>query len=422
MIGSRSAFQAVKRPTTGDLDDAQLLMPIDSRLLPAAFCSGFNLPCFGLDHARAQECSASIEPPFRTPYPFLGSANSATCHPVARHGTEASNAVKAGPAVEDRDSKAKDTEGALVSTDEPDIGQDEGDKAKPLHKPRVVWTDELHERFLAAIEKAGSIEAAVPTVILKLMNASGLSRDNVASHLQKHRLGLKRGRSKRRPEQQVEAKRARTGAAVRQQRAGQPGPSSVQDDVPEKAPSTTQQPADAPSTQPMNDQKGSNGEEDSNERPARYGDNYRDNSDGLASDDAGAGSDNRKSCNADSAGPHDGCPPSVHPVCEAAAADKYGTGAACVAGAGAAGASDGAVAHGLPVQHSASGSRHNSGDKDGGKSRSVHNSNGVSGIRSGGTCGSANVRKSQGVAGASPDPAAAPVAKVAQEQAAAKTQ
>lgn len=42
------------------------------------------------------------------------------------------------------------------------------DNAKPLHKPRVVWTDELHQRFLRAIDAAGSDEAAVPTVILKV--------------------------------------------------------------------------------------------------------------------------------------------------------------------------------------------------------------------------------------------------------------
>jgi hypothetical protein len=30
------------------------------------------------------------------------------------------------------------------------------------------------------------------------MNVNGLSRDNVASHLQKHRLGLKRGRARKR--------------------------------------------------------------------------------------------------------------------------------------------------------------------------------------------------------------------------------
>lgn len=41
-------------------------------------------------------------------------------------------------------------------------------EAKPLHKPRVVWTDVLHQRFLRAIDAAGSEEAAVPTVILRV--------------------------------------------------------------------------------------------------------------------------------------------------------------------------------------------------------------------------------------------------------------
>ena len=42
------------------------------------------------------------------------------------------------------------------------------DDAKPTHKARVVWTEELHQRFLRAIDAAGSDEAAVPTVILKV--------------------------------------------------------------------------------------------------------------------------------------------------------------------------------------------------------------------------------------------------------------
>ena len=43
-----------------------------------------------------------------------------------------------------------------------------GTNAKPIHRSRVIWNDELHERFLAAIEVAGSLDAAVPTVILKV--------------------------------------------------------------------------------------------------------------------------------------------------------------------------------------------------------------------------------------------------------------
>ncbi|XP_057495315.1 two-component response regulator ARR12-like [Actinidia eriantha] len=58
-------------------------------------------------------------------------------------------------------------------------------------KPRVVWSIELHGKFVAAVNQLG-IEKAVPKRILDLMNVEGISRENVASHLQKYRLYLKR--------------------------------------------------------------------------------------------------------------------------------------------------------------------------------------------------------------------------------------
>ncbi|OEL22800.1 hypothetical protein BAE44_0016182 [Dichanthelium oligosanthes] len=57
-------------------------------------------------------------------------------------------------------------------------------------KQRIVWTDELKEKFLKAYHILG--EGAVPKKILALMNVHGISRENVASHLQKHRMSLKR--------------------------------------------------------------------------------------------------------------------------------------------------------------------------------------------------------------------------------------
>ncbi|XAR71031.1 hypothetical protein NMG60_11028111 [Bertholletia excelsa] len=58
-------------------------------------------------------------------------------------------------------------------------------------KPRVVWTVDLHRKFVAAVNQLG-IDKAVPKRILDMMNVEKLTRENVASHLQKYRLYLKR--------------------------------------------------------------------------------------------------------------------------------------------------------------------------------------------------------------------------------------
>ncbi|KAI5585693.1 hypothetical protein BDE02_06G162600 [Populus trichocarpa] len=58
-------------------------------------------------------------------------------------------------------------------------------------KPRVVWSVDLHQKFVAAVNQMG-LDKAVPKKILDLMNVDGLTRENVASHLQKFRLYLKR--------------------------------------------------------------------------------------------------------------------------------------------------------------------------------------------------------------------------------------
>ncbi|XP_024963427.1 two-component response regulator ORR24-like [Cynara cardunculus var. scolymus] len=53
-------------------------------------------------------------------------------------------------------------------------------------KSKVIWTPDLHNKFLKAIEKLG-VDSAVPTKIIDLMKVDGLTRDHVASHLQKYR-------------------------------------------------------------------------------------------------------------------------------------------------------------------------------------------------------------------------------------------
>ncbi|KFK42319.1 myb family transcription factor [Arabis alpina] len=63
--------------------------------------------------------------------------------------------------------------------------------ARTLKRPRLVWTPQLHKRFVDAVGHLG-IKNAVPKTIMQLMSVEGLTRENVASHLQKYRLYLRR--------------------------------------------------------------------------------------------------------------------------------------------------------------------------------------------------------------------------------------
>ncbi|KAL8156981.1 hypothetical protein AgCh_001910 [Apium graveolens] len=58
-------------------------------------------------------------------------------------------------------------------------------------RTRVVWTVDLHQKFVKAVNYMG-FDKVGPKKILELMNVPWLTRENVASHLQKYRLYLSR--------------------------------------------------------------------------------------------------------------------------------------------------------------------------------------------------------------------------------------
>ncbi|XP_022681872.1 two-component response regulator ORR25 [Setaria italica] len=71
-------------------------------------------------------------------------------------------------------------------------GADEGkENTSPQKRPRVQWPGDLHRKFVEAVNQIG-MDRAVPKKILEVMNVDGLTRENVASHLQKYRIYLKK--------------------------------------------------------------------------------------------------------------------------------------------------------------------------------------------------------------------------------------
>ncbi|CAH8359778.1 unnamed protein product [Eruca vesicaria subsp. sativa] len=70
-------------------------------------------------------------------------------------------------------------------------GDDGKEDTSSLKKPRLAWSVELHQHFVDAVEQLG-VDKAVPKKILEMMNVPGLTRENVASHLQKYRMYLRR--------------------------------------------------------------------------------------------------------------------------------------------------------------------------------------------------------------------------------------
>ncbi|XP_055811279.1 two-component response regulator ARR1-like isoform X1 [Solanum dulcamara] len=95
---------------------------------------------------------------------------------------------------EDVDYSSSANEGNWKSSKRRKEEEDETEKrddSSTLKKSRVVWSMELHQQFVQAVKQLG-IDKAVPKKILELMNVPGLTRENVASHLQKYRLYLRR--------------------------------------------------------------------------------------------------------------------------------------------------------------------------------------------------------------------------------------
>ncbi|XP_077220357.1 transcription factor HHO3-like [Tasmannia lanceolata] len=71
-------------------------------------------------------------------------------------------------------------------------GGDEKCGQSSNRKARRCWSQELHQRFLHALQELGGSHAATPKQVKELMKVDGLTNDEVKSHLQKYRLHTRR--------------------------------------------------------------------------------------------------------------------------------------------------------------------------------------------------------------------------------------
>ncbi|KAG7034457.1 Transcription factor MYBC1, partial [Cucurbita argyrosperma subsp. argyrosperma] len=140
-----------------ELPSPDELMPLSQTLITPDLALAFDI-----------QNSSNTSPPLPCPSPPLSNPL-----PGSGNGIAPPNSADFGDSAD---------LGSGAASDEP---------ARTLKRPRLVWTPQLHKRFVDAVAHLG-IKNAVPKTIMQLMSVDGLTRENVASHLQKYRLYLKR--------------------------------------------------------------------------------------------------------------------------------------------------------------------------------------------------------------------------------------
>ncbi|KAJ4978992.1 hypothetical protein NE237_009772 [Protea cynaroides] len=176
------------------LPSASDLMPLSQSLIPPELALAFSIspePCqsmFDVNRAsqntlsslcRPSQLPSFVEDPIHDPSVVEGNENDPES--TTKDGSDARK-IRRLHSTEEADSSLR-TENSNNNYDDPSV--------RTSKRPRLVWTPQLHKRFVDVVAHLG-IKSAVPKTIIQLMNVEGLTRENVASHLQKYRLYLNR--------------------------------------------------------------------------------------------------------------------------------------------------------------------------------------------------------------------------------------
>ncbi|RCV29235.1 hypothetical protein SETIT_5G468100v2 [Setaria italica] len=158
------------------LPGADELTPLSQPLVPPGLAAAFRIPPEpGRTLLDVHRASAATVSRLRSSLGSGGGTFQPFLHPnqAAAGGGGGGSAAAAAGRGDEADSSAAAT------------------TANNSKRPRLVWTPQLHKRFVDVVAHLG-IKNAVPKTIMQLMNVEGLTRENVASHLQKYRLYVKR--------------------------------------------------------------------------------------------------------------------------------------------------------------------------------------------------------------------------------------
>ncbi|WOL14914.1 transcription factor PCL1-like [Canna indica] len=211
--GEFDRFSAEDCDSTGEEDERVIdwevglpngedLTPLFQALVPpelaSAFCVTPELPRTALDVHRASQYtisklrraapSAAATAALGSFFPFPSEESETVAFEIddpAEEGESSVRISRLGPV--SPSAALEETEPSVPLPDDPRVDP----SARNPKRPRLAWTPQLHKRFIDVVAHLG-VKNAVPKTIMQLMNVDGLSRENVASHLQKYRLYLKR--------------------------------------------------------------------------------------------------------------------------------------------------------------------------------------------------------------------------------------